>query len=33
VMAYKERDDRERGAVMDQLVRDAQEQDMGYGRS
>lgn len=32
VMAYKARDDRERDAVMDQLVREAQEQDMGYGR-
>ncbi len=32
VMAYKARDDREREAVMDQLVREAQEQDMGYGR-
>lgn len=32
VMAYKERDDRERDAVMDQLVRQAQEEDMGYGR-
>lgn len=32
VMAYKARDDRERDAVMDQLVREAQEQDMGYRR-
>lgn len=32
MMAYKARDDRERDAVMDQLVREAQEQDMGYRR-
>jgi excisionase family DNA binding protein len=32
VMAYKERHDRERDAILDQLVREAQEQDMGYGR-
>jgi excisionase family DNA binding protein len=32
VMAYKARDDHERDAAMDQLVHDAQEQDMGYGR-
>lgn len=31
VMAYKARDDRERDAVLDQLVSEAQEQDMGYG--
>lgn len=32
VLTYKERDDRERAAVLDQLVREAQEQDMGYAR-
>jgi len=32
LMTYKSRDDRERDAVLDQLVREAQEQDMGYGR-
>lgn len=32
VMAYKARDDQEREAVLDQLVREAQEQDMGYPR-
>ena len=31
VMAYKARIDREREAVLDQLVTDAQAQDMGYG--
>ena len=31
VMAYKARIDREREAVLDQLVSDAQAQDMGYG--
>lgn len=33
VMAYKARDDREREAILDQLVGEAQEQDMGYQRS
>jgi excisionase family DNA binding protein len=33
VMAYKERDDRERDSVMDQLVHEAQQQDMGYERT
>lgn len=32
VLTYKERDDRERAVVLDQLVREAQEQDMGYSR-
>jgi len=32
VMAYKARDDKEREAVLDELVREAQEQDMGYGK-
>lgn len=32
VMAYKARDDREREAILDQLVSEAQEQDMGYHR-
>lgn len=32
VMAYKASIDREREAVLDQLVSEAQEQDMGYGR-
>lgn len=32
VMAYKARDDREREAILDQLVSEAQEQDMGYQR-
>lgn len=32
VMAYRARDDRDRAAVLDDLVRDAQEQDMGYRR-
>lgn len=31
VMAYKSRIDREREAVLDQLVSEAQTQDMGYG--
>lgn len=30
VVAYKARDDREREAILDQLVSEAQEQDMGY---
>ena len=33
VMAYKDRIDREREAVLDQLVAEAQEHDMGYSRS
>ncbi|WP_440980813.1 excisionase family DNA-binding protein [Shinella sumterensis] len=32
VMAYRARDDREREAILDQLVSDAQEQEMGYQR-
>lgn len=32
VMAYKAAIDRDREAVLDQLVAEAQEQDMGYGR-
>ena len=32
VMAYKAAIDREREVVLDQLVSEAQEQDMGYGR-
>jgi excisionase family DNA binding protein len=32
VMNYKLKIDRDREAVLDQLVADAQEQDMGYGR-
>lgn len=32
VMAYKTAIDRDREAVLDQLVAEAQEQDMGYGR-
>ena len=32
VMAYKRNIDREREAVLDALVTDAQEQDMGYSR-
>jgi len=32
VMAYKSRIDREREAVLDELVADAQENDMGYAR-
>jgi excisionase family DNA binding protein len=32
VMNYKMEIDRERGAALDRLVADAQEQDMGYGR-
>jgi excisionase family DNA binding protein len=31
-MAYKDRTDREREAVLDKLVADAQEHDMGYRR-
>ena len=33
VMAYKARDDRERDAILDQLVQEAQEQGMGYPRA
>jgi excisionase family DNA binding protein len=33
VMAYKNAIDQEREAILDQLAREAQEQDMGYGRS
>lgn len=33
VMAYKEKIDREREAVLDKLAADAQENDMGYARS
>jgi hypothetical protein len=32
VMAYKENIDRKREAVLDQLVAQAQELDMGYSR-
>jgi excisionase family DNA binding protein len=32
VMAYKANIDRQREAVLDQLAREAEEQDMGYGR-
>lgn len=32
VMAYKDRIDRERESVLDQLVAEAQQQDMGYSR-
>jgi excisionase family DNA binding protein len=32
VMAYKATIDRERESVLDQLAREAQKQDMGYGR-
>lgn len=32
VMAYKARDDRERDAILDHLVQEAQEQGMGYPR-
>jgi excisionase family DNA binding protein len=32
VMAYKAAIDRERESVLDQLAREAQEQEMGYGR-
>lgn len=32
LMAYKERDDRARQEVMNQLIQDAIEQDMGYRR-
>lgn len=32
VMAYKAQDDRERDAILDQLVQEAQEQGMGYPR-
>jgi excisionase family DNA binding protein len=33
VMAYKERIDRDREAILDELAADAQENDMGYSRS
>ncbi len=32
VMAYKERIDRERTAILEELTAEAQETDMGYGR-
>jgi excisionase family DNA binding protein len=32
VMAYKTQIDRERESILDQLVADAQEHDMGYGQ-
>lgn len=32
VMSYKTKIDRDREAILDQLVADAQENDMGYGR-
>jgi excisionase family DNA binding protein len=32
VMAYKQRSDSEREAVLDRLVAEAQEHDLGYGR-
>ena len=32
LMAYKESIDAERQRLLDQLVADAQEQDMGYGK-
>lgn len=32
VMAYKERIDREREAILEELTAEAQENDMGYGR-
>lgn len=32
VMAYRARDDRERDSVLDELVSEAQDQDMGYQR-
>lgn len=32
ILDYKERIDREREAMLNELVREAQENDMGYGR-
>lgn len=32
LLAYKERDDRARQAVMDQLIQDGVKQEMGYSR-